>query len=131
MTDFFNDLIRNAAAIFLHASIVLLDVVVIIGVEVKIGHKIRLHIVHRFCERFQEFVEIFLVEEDLVPIVTVFVEFLTAFGDGKVIIVATGRSYIKEIRPAFPGPDAFTINAFHSFVVVFVRHNDFFSVENY
>jgi hypothetical protein len=65
------------------------------------------------------------------PVVPVFVEFFTAFGDSKIVIVTTCSPYIEEIRPAFPGSDAFAINAFHPFVVVFVRHNEFFSVENY
>ena len=57
------------------------------------------------------------------PVVSIVIETLPALGDGQVIIVATGSSYIKEIGPSFSRPDAFAVNAVHSFFVVVVRHN--------
>jgi hypothetical protein len=113
------------------AATFVLYVVVVVCVEVEIRHQLCFNIIHRLCQRLQELVEVFLVQKDLVPVVTIFVEFLTAFGDSKIVIVTTRSPYIEEIRPALPSSDAFAINAFHPFVVVFVRHNEFFSVENY
>ncbi len=101
-------------------------VVVVVGIEVEIRHQIGLYIVHRLGQRLQELVEIFLVQEDLVPVITILIKFLPAFRDRKIVIVTTGSPYIEEICPAFSGPDAFAVNAFHSFVVVVVRHNDLF-----
>ena len=102
------------------------DIVVIISVEIEIRHQFGLYVVYRLGQGLQELVKVFLIEENFMPVITVFIEFLPAFGDSKIIIITTGCPYIEEIRPAFPGPDAFAINAFHSFVVVVVRHNDLF-----
>ena len=57
------------------------------------------------------------------PVVTVRIKTFTALRDSEVIVVATGFPYIKKVSPTFAGPDAFAINAFHFFVVVFVRHS--------
>jgi hypothetical protein len=95
---------------------------VIESVEIKIGHQFCFYIIHCFAEAFDEFIEIFFVEEDLMPVVSIRIKALAAFCDGEVIIIATGFPYIKKVSPAFPCPDAFALNAFHFFVVVFVRH---------
>ena len=55
-------------------------------------------------------------------VVSVRIKTLTAFGDSKIIIIATGLPYIEEVGSAFAGPDAFAVNAFHFFVIIFVRH---------
>ena len=70
----------------------------------------------------EEFVEVFFVKEDFVPVITVFIELFPAFSDCDVIIISAGSSYIKKISSTLTGSDAFAINALHSFVVVFVRH---------
>ena len=113
------------------AAFVLLNIIMVVGVEVEIRHQLGLDIIHSLGQRLQELVEVFFVQEDLVPVVTILVKFLPAFGDSKIIVVTTCCPLIKEIRPAFAIANPFALVAFHSFVVVFVRHNDFFSVENY
>ena len=60
------------------------------------------------------------------PVVSVVIKAFAAFSDCKVIIISTGCPDIEEISPSLSSPDAFAINAFHSFVVVFVRHNSIF-----
>jgi len=97
------------------------------GIEIKIGHQVCLNIVNRFTQGFDKFIKIFFVQKDLMPIVTLTLKLLTTFSNGKIVIVASGSPYIKKVSSSFPGSDAFAINAFHPFVVVFVRHssNDF------
>jgi hypothetical protein len=80
----------------------------------------------------ESFVEIFFIKEDFVPVVPVFVEFFAAFRNGNVVVISMGCPHIKEVSSSFPGTDAFAINAFHTFVVVFVRHSHLsFAVNNY
>jgi hypothetical protein len=60
------------------------------------------------------------------PVVTVFIEFFPALRNSKIIIITTGSSYIKKVSSAFARPDSLTIDAFHSFVIILVRHNYIF-----
>jgi hypothetical protein len=76
-----------------------------------------------FVQRFKKLIEIFLVEEDFMPVISIIIESLSTLCDGEVVIVTTGCSYIKEISPSFARSDAFAVNAVHSFFVVVVRHN--------
>ena len=126
MANLFDDVIGDGGAAATFLSFVLPNVVMVVGVEIEVRHEIRLHVINRFGECFQELVEVFLVEEDLVPVIPVLIEFFTAFGNGKIVVVATCCPHIKEVRSAFASPDALAVNAFHSFFVVVVRHNNFF-----
>ena len=119
------------AFVALIVALAVLYIVVVVGVEVEIRHQVGLHIVDRLGQRLQELVEILLVKEDLVPVVAILIKFLPAFSDGKIVIITTSCPHIEEIRPALASPDPFAVDAFHSFVVVFVRHNKFFSVVNF
>lgn len=102
----------------------------IVSIEVEIGHELGLYIIHGFVQRLDEFVEILFVQEDLVPVVAVVIKTLAAFGDGEVIIVAPGSSYIEEIGPSFSCADALAVNAFDFVVIVLVRHSiDFYSFD--
>jgi hypothetical protein len=92
-------------------------------VEIKIRHQVGLYIVNRFTQRLNEFVEIFFVQEDLVPVITIVIKAFAAFSNGQEIIVTPGSPYIKKIGSSFTGPDPFTVNTFHFFVVVLVRHS--------
>ena len=56
------------------------------------------------------------------PVIAFRIEAFAAFSDSKIKVIPPCFSYIKKVSPAFPGPDAFTVNAFHFFVIVFVRH---------
>jgi hypothetical protein len=76
--------------------------------------------VHGLIERLNELVEVFFVQEDLVSVVAFIRESLPTFGDGQIIIITSGRPYIKEISPAFTCAYTFTVHAVHAFVVVFV-----------
>src|SRR5689334_15584632 len=101
----------------------LLGLIMVISIKVEVGHQFSFHIINCFCQCFQELVEVFFVKEDLVPVITIFVEFLPAFRNSDVVIIATGSPHIEEIGSTFSSPDAFAVNAFHSFVGVFVRHS--------
>jgi len=50
----------------------------VVRIEVEIGHQLGLHVVDRFGQRLEKFVKILFVEEDLVPVIAVLIEFLTA-----------------------------------------------------
>ena len=111
------------------AAFVLLYVIMVVSVEVEIRHQLGLDIIYCLGQRLQELIEVFLIKKDLVPVIAILIKFLPAFGDSKIIIVTTGCPHIEEICPAFASANPFAVNAFHPFVVVFVRHNDFFSVK--
>ncbi len=97
--------VHNVYIVFgIAAAFVFLHIVMVIGVEIEVRHQVGLNIIHRFSQCLQELVEIFLVQEDLVPVIPVFIEFLPAFGYSKIIIITTGCPYIKEISPAFRRP---------------------------
>jgi hypothetical protein len=93
------------------------------SVEVEIGHQFSFYIVNCFIQTLQELVEIFLVQKNLVPVVAIFIEALTAFCNGQEIIIATGRPYIEEIGPSFTGFDALAVHAVHLLVGMLVRHS--------
>ena len=57
------------------------------------------------------------------PVVSIIVESLSAFSDGKVVIIAPGGSYIKKIGPSFSCPDSLAVHTVHFLFVVVVRHN--------
>jgi hypothetical protein len=78
--------------------------------------------VNCLCQSFNEFVEVFFIQENFVAIVTIIIKALTAFSNGKVIIVTSGSPYIKKIRSALAGTNPFAINALHFLVIVIVRH---------
>jgi sulfur relay (sulfurtransferase) DsrC/TusE family protein len=75
-----------------------------------------------FAQCLNEFVEIFFVKENLMPVVTIIIKAFAAFGNSQKIIVAPRCPYIKKIGAAFTRSDSFAINAFHFLVVIFVRH---------
>jgi hypothetical protein len=56
------------------------------------------------------------------PVISIGIKFLTAFCNGEIVVISTGSSYIKEVGSSFSSADALTVNAVHSFVIVFVRH---------
>jgi hypothetical protein len=80
-------------------------------------------VLNSFVQSFEEFIEIFFVQEYFVPIVSIIIKTLSAFSDGQVIIITASGSYIEEISSSFASSDAFTVNAVHSFFVVIVRHS--------
>lgn len=92
-------------------------------VEVNLRHQLGFDMINHLIHRLHEFIEILFVKEDLVPVISIIIESLSALCDGEIIIVAPGCPYIKEISPSFTRPDAFAVNAVHSFFVVVVRHN--------
>jgi len=92
-------------------------------IEIEIWHQVCLHIINSLTQSFQELVEVFLVQEDLVPVVSIVVKTLAAFGNGQEIIITTGCPYIKKIGPSFTSPDPLAVNTVHFFVVVLVRHS--------
>ncbi len=57
------------------------------------------------------------------PVVSIIVETLSAFSDGKVVIIAPRGSYIKKIGPSFSCPDSLAVHTVHFLFVVVVRHN--------
>jgi hypothetical protein len=63
--------------------------------------------------------------------VAVVVKLLTAFSDGKIVVVSAGFSYIKKISPSFAGSYPAAENAFHFLVVILVRHCYSFGLKNY
>src|SRR6188508_557598 len=93
-------------------------------IKVKIGHQFCLYIINGFAEGLDELIKVFLIKEDLMTIITVIIKSFTAFGNGQIIIITTGCSYVKEISPAFTSTNPFAVNAFHFvFVVILVRHS--------
>ncbi len=56
------------------------------------------------------------------PVIPVLVKSLPAFGNSQIIIIATCFPDIKEIGSPFTRPDPLTVNTFHLFVIIFVRH---------
>jgi hypothetical protein len=90
-------------------------------IKIHIWHELGFNVVHGVVEGFHEFVEIFLVEENLVLFVgktfIIFVEPLFAFGDGKVIIVGSGRLHIEKIS-ALPSLYFLRINLLAAVVLV-------------
>jgi hypothetical protein len=103
--------------------VVIEQVVVVIGIEIKVRHQLGLDMIDSFIERLDEFIEILLVQEDLVAVVAIVVETLPTFSNGEVVIVASCSSYIEEIGTALACTDPFAVDAFHFLVVVFVRHS--------
>jgi hypothetical protein len=55
-------------------------------------------------------------------VVAILIELFAAFSNGNIIIITAGCSYIKEVGSPFASPDALTVNAFHSFFIIVVRH---------
>src|SRR6187399_869979 len=93
-------------------------------IKVKIGHQFSLYIVNCFPKGFDKLIKIFFIKEDLMTIITVIIKSLSAFGNGQIIIITTGCSYVKKISPAFTSTNSFAVNAFHFvFVVILVRHS--------
>ncbi len=81
------------------------------GVKVKIRHQVGLHIIDGIREASKELIEIFLVQEHLVAVITPIFKTLLALRDGYEIILSARLTYIKEIGAAFAGLDAFGENA--------------------
>ena len=108
------------------------DLIMIECVKIKIGHQLCLYIVNRLCKSFDEFVEVFFVKENFVPVIAIIVKTLTAFCDGQVIVIASCSSYIKKIRSSFSSANPFAVDTFHFLVVVLVRHsfNFFLQLKN-
>src|SRR5688500_17054827 len=48
--------------------------IVVVGIEVEVRHELSLNIINCLGQCLQELVEIFFVQEDLVPVVPVFIE---------------------------------------------------------
>jgi hypothetical protein len=100
-------------------------------VEIEVGHQFGLDVVHGFRECLEELVEILLVKEDLMPVVTIVIETFTALRDGKIIIVPAGSPHIEEIGTSFTCADAFAVDAIHALFVVVVCHSVGFSFGSY
>jgi hypothetical protein len=62
-----------------------------------------------------------------VAIISIIIETLSAFCDGKIVIITASSSYIEEVSSSLSRSDAFAVNAIHSFFVVLVRHSDDFN----
>src|SRR5579863_963706 len=101
---------------------IFLYLIMIECIEIKVGHQFGLYIIHCFGKGLYKFIEVLLVQEDFVSVIPIFIKFLTAFGNRQIIIIASCSPYIKKISPPLTGPDSFAIHAFHSFVIVLVRH---------
>ena len=67
--------------------------------EVNVRHQLGLHMINRVVKRLYKLVKVLLVKQDLVLFISkpVFLKPLFTFCDGEVVIVRTGRFYIKEI----------------------------------
>ena len=50
-------------------------------VEIKIRHQLGFYMINSFIKRLNEFVEIFLVQKNLVPVIPIVIKTLTAFSD--------------------------------------------------
>ena len=81
---------------FTDRRILIFYVVVVVGIEIKIRHELSFHIINGFSKGFEEFVEVFFVEEDLVAVVAAIHAFL-ALGDRQVVIVLTGGAHIGRL----------------------------------
>lgn len=103
-------------------AILLRKLVAVEGVKIKIGHELGLNVVHGFAQSFYEFVEIFLVQEDLMPVIPIVIKAFTALCNGQEIIISPGRAYIKKIGAALTSPDAFAVDTVGFTFVVLVRH---------
>ena len=98
-------------------------ILMIESIKIKIRHQIGFHMIHRFGKRLDELVEIFLVKENLVPVIPIIVKTLATLRNGQVVVVATGCPHIEEIGPSLTCTYTLAVYTFHSFVVVFVRHS--------
>ena len=68
---------------------------------------VRLNVVYHLLESVREFLEIFLIKEDLMLVVcetAVFFYPAFAFSDGKIIVIPSGSLYVEELG-ALPGSD--------------------------
>ncbi len=111
---------------FLGIGMILLVVILVIeGIEVKIRHQFGLHIVNGFSQSIQEFVEILLVQEDLMAVITIIVEPFFAFGNREEIIISTGGFDIEKIGPSFSSLQPLgenTVIITLLLISIFVRH---------
>ena len=98
-------------------------VLMVESIKIKIRHQIGFHMIHRFGQRFDELVEVFLVKENLVPVIPIVIKTLATLRYGQVVVVATGCPHIEEISPSLTCTYTLAVHALHSFVVVFVRHS--------
>jgi hypothetical protein len=70
--------------------------------EIKVGHQVGFDEIHGFLEALYKLVEVFFVKKHLVFLVgeiSILACVASAFGDGDVVVVGTGRFHIKKIRP--------------------------------
>src|ERR671912_2935430 len=98
---------------FLCITFTFRNFIMVVSIKIEIGHQLGFYVIHGFSKRFDEFVEILFIKKNLVPVVTIIIKAFAAFGYGQVIIISTCCPYIKEISPAFAGPDPLAVNAFH------------------
>lgn len=91
-------------------------------IEIKVGHQFCFNIINRLIQCFDEFVEVFFVQENFVTVIAVIIKPFATFSDGQVIVIPSGSSYIKKVRSSLSSTDALAVNALHLFVVVLVRH---------
>lgn len=85
------------------AMLVVVVILVVECVEIKIGHQ-TFDMIHHFSQFCNEFVEVLLIDEELMSFVSVPVEALFTFGDGEVIIIPSGCPNIEKIRPTSTCP---------------------------
>src|SRR5688572_7778286 len=92
-------------------------------VEIEVGHQVSFYIIHRFSKRLDEFIEVFFIQEYLMPVIAIIIKPFPALSDGKIVVVTTGSPDVKKIGPSFPSPDPLAVNTFHFLFVVVVRHS--------
>ena len=51
------------------------------GIEIEIGHEIGFYKINRLSHPLQEFIKVFFVQENFMPVVTVFIKSLPALGN--------------------------------------------------
>jgi hypothetical protein len=89
-------------------------------------HQLSLHMIHGLGKGFDEFIEVFFVQENLMPVVPIIIEPLATLRNGQVVIIPTGCAHVKKISPSLTGTDALAVHAVHSLVVVVVPHSSCF-----
>ena len=107
---FFHGCFLVVVAFALIITFTLLVVVVVVGVEIEIGHELRFYVINRFTQCLDEFVEVFFVQKDFMPVVSIGIKFLTAFCNSEIVVISTGSSYIKEVGSSFSSADALTVD---------------------
>src|SRR5688500_9465611 len=95
----------------------------VISIKIEIGHQFCFYIIHRFTQGLDEFIKVFFVKENFMPIIPVIIKPFAAFGYSQVIIIASGCSYIKKIGSSFTSTNSLAVNALHFIVIILVSHS--------